>query len=133
MSYRSATQYQRLHGADMTPQQIEIAVFEFVTGLLAQASDGVSRIKALGKNHELWSALIKHLSLSGNTLPPDLKSRLVELGEWAMTYSIKAMCDDLSVQPLIEVNRNIADGLRSQTGHTGRPVSVDPLSANGIA
>jgi hypothetical protein len=44
-----------------------------------------------------------------------------------MRYSTLAMLKDLSLEPLIEVNRNILDGLQSQTlpaaRHPARPLA----------
>ena len=58
--------------------------------------------------------LIKDLALEGNRLPEALRSNLVALGIWSMRYSTQAILRHLPAAPLIEVNRNIADGLALQ-------------------
>jgi flagellar protein FlaF len=58
--------------------------------------------------------LIKDLALQGNKLPDGLKSNLIALGLWSMRYSTAAILQKLPVQPLIDVNRNIAGGIADQ-------------------
>jgi flagellar protein FlaF len=87
-----------------------------VTRDLADCAEGPSRLRALGRNHKLWSILVKDLALAENRLPDGVKAGLIELGLWSMRYCTQAMLRDLPLQPLIEVNRNIADGLLAQQG-----------------
>jgi hypothetical protein len=61
--------------------------------------------------------LIKDLSLQGNRLPEALKAQLIGLGLWSMRYSTLAILNKLPLEPLIEVNRNIADGIAQQASH----------------
>ncbi len=58
--------------------------------------------------------LIKDLALQGNKLPEALKANLIALGLWSMRYSTAAILQKLPVQPLINVNRNIAGGIADQ-------------------
>ena len=81
---------------------------------MESAPDEPARIRALGRNHDLWSLLLKDLALEGNRLPEAIRSNLVTLGLWAMRYSTLAILKNLSADPLIEVNRNIAEGLKLQ-------------------
>jgi flagellar protein FlaF len=110
----TVAKYQRVSEANAPPREIELTAFGLVNRLLAEPQDERRRVKALGKNHELWSLLVKDLARTGNALPAVLKQQLVALGFWSMQYSVKAMCERLPVEPLIEVNRNIAEGLRAQ-------------------
>ncbi len=80
------------------------------------ASEGVARTRALGRNHSLWSILVKDLALAENGLPEGMKAHLIGLGLWAMRYSTLALLRDLPVQPLIDVNTNVLDGLMAQGG-----------------
>lgn len=81
---------------------------------LATATEGAPRLRALGRNHALWSILVKDLALAENHMPNALKTELIELGLWSMRYSTIAILQDLPAQPLIEVNRNIVEGLLAQ-------------------
>lgn len=118
MNGKASAHYQRVSSKNACPRESEIAAFSLVNRLLTAEGDSFSRIKALGKNHDLWSLLVKDLALVGNSLPAELKAQLTELGFWAMKYSIRAMSERLSLEPLIEVNRNISDGLREQAAAT---------------
>ena len=120
--------YQRASEVTASPRETELTAFAVVNRMLAAESGDRQRIKALGKNHELWSLLVKDLGHSSNALPAELKGQLVGLGIWSMGYSIKSICDPLlPVAPLIEVNRNIAEGLRSQVP---TPAANAPVAAN---
>jgi flagellar biosynthesis regulator FlaF len=57
---------------------------------------------------------MKDLALEGNALPAALKSQLLALAAWSMRYSTLAILHDIPIQPLIDVNRNIAEGLELQ-------------------
>jgi flagellar protein FlaF len=99
----------------VSARETELAAFGAVTRGLEESVSGPPRIRALGHNHALWSALVRDLALDTNRLPPPLKSQLIALAGWSMRYSTLAILKDLPVQPLIAVNRNIADGLALQT------------------
>ncbi len=97
---------------------------------LETCTPGPSRIGAVGRNHTLWSTLVKDLSLADNRLPEAMKAHLIGLGLWAMRYSTLAILRDLPLEPLITVNSNVLDGLMAQqaAGATEqRPAS--PFSA----
>jgi flagellar protein FlaF len=91
-----------------------LAAFASVTRGLEEANSTEKRIRALGRNHDLWSMLVKDLALEENRLPPELKNQLLGLGAWSMHYSTRAILQDVPIKPLIDVNRNIADGLSMQ-------------------
>lgn len=111
MSYGS-TQYDRSAGKSLAPRDVEAAAFAFVNRLLESGTEGQERIVALGRNHRLWSLLLTDIGLSSNNLPPILKKDLVSVGSWSMSYSIIAMGRDLSLQPLIDINRDMIDALK---------------------
>lgn len=105
-----------------SPQETEIAAFALCNKALSGAADAMERIRALAKNHELWSMLVRDLGLEGNRLPADVKQSLLGVAAWSMGYSVRAMGQsDLPVTPLVEVNNNIAEGLRAQ-----RPAAAPP-------
>ena len=120
---RAAAQYLEQSKASVDARGTEIAAFSRVNRELATATDAAQRIRAIGRNHELWSLLIKDLAQSGNRLPDDLRNSLIQLAAWSMRYSIQANLMGLSVQPLIDVNTNILEGLKAQTDRpsTGAP------------
>jgi len=106
-----------------------LAAFASVTRGLEQADTTEKRIRALGRNHDLWSTLVKDLALEENRLPPELKNQLIGIGAWSMRYSTCAILRDMPIAPLIEVNRNIADGLSMQRSANPQVTSVEPIGA----
>ncbi len=123
----SYAQQSDLGGA--TPRETEAVAFGLCNVRLSQAKTPAERVAALHKTHMLWGILVRDLSNPGNRLPASLREQLLSLGVWAMGYSIAAMTSDVSLQPLIEVHRNLADGLRVPVlpvvapGHTMRGFS----------
>ena len=101
-----------------SPRETEIIAFGLCNARLSRAITLGERVAALHKTHELWSILFRDLSSDANQLPPHLRSDLIALAVWAMRYSVAAMSSDAALQPLIEVNRNVADGLRAQQSRT---------------
>ena len=81
---------------------------------LESCTPGTSRTRAIGRNHTLWSVLVKDLSLADNGLPEGVKAQLIGLGLWSMRYSTLALLQDLPIDPLIAVNSNVLDGLMTQ-------------------
>jgi flagellar protein FlaF len=120
--HQGAARYRQASRQAMPARETEIAAFGATNRMLQSAADESARIRALGRNHDLWSMLVKDLALEGNRLPEPLKAQLISLGLWSMRYSTLAILNKLSVEPLIEVNRNIAEGLALQ--------SAQPQAAN---
>ncbi len=98
-----------------TPRENEIVAFRLANAGLEAASNQAERIRALYKNQQLWSVILKDVGTEENGLPSDLKAQIAELSLWAMTYSTIAMTKDLALEPLLRVNQDMADGLRAQT------------------
>lgn len=95
-------------------QEAEILAFGLCNNRMQCAADANARIDALHQNHRLWSALVRDLASEGNALPADLKQQLIGLGIWSMSYGTQAVIENLPLTPLIEVNRNLMDGLKAQ-------------------
>jgi flagellar protein FlaF len=130
---RTLAHYETARRATATPQDNEILIFTNTNAELAKArgADAKTRIAALFLNQRVWSAIVKDLSLETNQLPDDLKRNLTELGFWAMRYSTRAMTEGLSLDPLIEVNRNMIEGLAAQRANAAPPASAS-LSLSAV-
>ena len=122
--------YGRNAERSLEPRDVEAAAFVFVNRMLAEATTGPERIKALHRNHRLWSLLLTDVGLSSNGLPPILKKDLVSVGAWSMSYSIVAMNVDRPVQPLIDINNDMIEALRparvapAATAHAAPPPRI---------
>jgi flagellar protein FlaF len=116
-----AARYRQASRQAMAARETEIAAFRAINRALDSADSEEARIRALGRNHDLWSMLVKDIGLGENKLPEALKNNLLALGLWAMNYSTLAILHKLSPDPLIGVNRNIAEGLSMQMADTAMP------------
>jgi flagellar biosynthesis activator protein FlaF len=128
MSYGS-TQYDRSAGKALAPRDLEATAFAFINKLLEEAKEDRERITALGRNHRLWALLLTDIGMSNNALPPILKKDLVSVGTWSMSYSIAAMGRDLPVKPLIDINRDMIEALRSSASTQKAAISSTPTPA----
>ena len=126
MNYGQA-EYGRKTAGSLEPREVEAAAFVFVNRLLQEAGTASERIKALHRNHKLWSLLVTDVGLTGNGLPPILKKDLVSVGAWSMSYSIAAMSQDRPIQPLVDINNDMVEALRP----TAAPVPL--VSAGSLA
>lgn len=111
---RALRRYQDPNLAAGSPREVEIAAFALCIKGLREAVGPVQRIRALHRNHALWSAILKDVGMVANALPDELKRQIAGLAAWAMSYSIRAMAEDMPLEPLIAVNQNMAEGLRAQ-------------------
>lgn len=110
------------------PRHTELSLFRVINRELAAAGEHRALMHALGRNHTLWSLLLRDLASEGNRLPAHLKQQLVGIGAWSMRYSTLAMLKDLPLRPLIEVNANVAAGLEPQTGVQAPPSEIGPAA-----
>lgn len=111
----SAARYAATQDAISSPRDIEIRALRTVNGMLGAAgADVAARATALHKTHRLWSILMSDLLDARNALPADLKGRLVSLGLWAQRESLARLSDTASLQPLIALHRDLAEGLEAQ-------------------
>jgi flagellar protein FlaF len=127
---RNASYFRTPQIGGATPRETEILAFGLCNDRMSRADTPRARVEALHKTHQLWSLLVGDLQLPGNALPENLKRQLLSLGIWAMLYSTRAIAEGLPVQPLIEINRNMIDGLRMQAGAVKpSPRASVPVSA----
>lgn len=135
MAYGSSL-YDRSAERSIPPRDMEASAFVFVNRLLTEANTEQDRIKALNRNHRLWSLLVTDVGLSSNKLPPILKKDLVTLGVWSMSYSNVAMATDRSLQPLIDINADMIEALRSEAevsvATDPKPVSASQWSSLAV-
>lgn len=112
----SLSAYQSRQAAAETPVGLELRLIGFVTQALSNARDPVQRIRALQRNHDMWLAFITDLAGDGNALPREVRAQLISLGLWSMRFSLDAMGEpDRNLQPLIDINKEIAGGLADQS------------------
>jgi flagellar protein FlaF len=109
--------YQRTQRATENPRASEYRLFGQVTGALIDAqsagASGNGLIDALDWNRRLWSTLAVDCMDEGNKLPNPLRAQIISLSIWVTKYSSQVMQQGASLEPLIDINRSIMQGLQS--------------------
>ena len=108
--------YQKAQVAVESPRTIEYRLFGQITGALMDAKSsgarGMPLIDVIDRNRRLWSMLAGDCMSDGNQLPRELRAQIVSLAIWVSKYSTDVMQQDASLDPLIEINRTIMQGLQ---------------------
>jgi flagellar protein FlaF len=118
--------YQRAAEQAEGPKQTEYRLFGLVTRALMDAAqkdeaDFSGRIRALHWNRRLWTTLAGDCANPGNTLPDALKANIISLSIWVDKHTSQVMQRQESIQPLIDVNRIIMQGLSGQAAAAEQP------------
>ena len=118
----SISAYRRRKEAEEMPRDMERRAFMTTIGKLLEGKEKGGRflIDACYLNQQLWTALMVDLALPQNALPEELKARLISIAIWVQRYTPAVTGGRASVDALIEVNRNILEGL------SVRPAALPP-------
>ena len=116
--------YQRAAEQAEGPKQTEFRLFSLVTRALMDAAqkdatDVSGRMRALHWNRRLWTTLATDCANPENRLPMDLRASIISLSIWVDKHTSQVMQKHESIQPLIDINRIIMQGLSGQT-HSAR-------------
>ena len=108
--------YQRAAEQAEEPRQVEYRLFGLVTRALMEAAerddkDVGGRIKALHWNRRLWTTLAADCAEPTNALPPEARAQIISLSIWVNRHTSAVMQREEQIQPLIDVNRMIMQGL----------------------
>jgi flagellar protein FlaF len=99
-----------------SPRQTEYRLFAQVTMALMQAAkadpgDLGARIDALDWNRRVWTVLSDDCSNPANGLPAPLRASIISLSMWVGRHTSAVIRRREEIEPLIEVNRLIMQGL----------------------
>jgi len=119
MSKDKVAVYQQQQKRNLSPREVEAMAFTKAALLLEDAKKYTGNIeeyaKALRFNHLLWTIIQADLTEPDNQLPPEIKANVMSLSIFVDKQTTKALrsssAADLDV--LININRNLAAGLRS--------------------
>jgi flagellar protein FlaF len=106
--------YQQAATRAESPRQMEYRLFAQVTLALIEAaktSDLATRVDALDWNRRVWTVLGEDCSNPGNGLPAALRASIISLGIWVNRHTSAVIRGQDQIEPLIEVNRAIMQGL----------------------
>ncbi len=74
------------------------------------------RDDVLTYNRKLWTVLVTSATSADNPLPDELKGNIASLGLFIFKHTMAMMVDPepTKLNPLININRKIAEGLRAK-------------------
>ena len=130
--------YKQANLAVEKPTQTEYRIFAEITRELENALSSeaapADRIKAAFRNSQLWLTLKTDLVSEHNKLDKNLKAGLISLAIWVEKESAKAIHGKIDLRPLINVNKDIMQGLsqsykKARTQTTPMPASADKMVA----
>ena len=112
--------YQNVQRVVEDPRTTEYRLFGQVTGALIDAKaahvQGAPLVEAIDWNKRLWRTLAADCMDDRNTLTADVRAKIVSLSLWVSKYSRKVTREKAPIDPLIEINRTIMQGLQSKAG-----------------
>jgi flagellar protein FlaF len=112
--------YQSVQRTVEDPRATEYRLFGQVTGALIDAKTanaiGTPLVEAIDWNRRLWRTLAADCMDDRNTLTQDVRAKIVSLSLWVSKYSRKVTREKAPIDPLIEINRNIMQGLQGTAG-----------------
>jgi flagellar protein FlaF len=107
--------YQNTQRITEDPRQTEYRLFGQVTGALINAQRSSLRggplAEAVDWNSRLWRTLAADCMDDRNKLSQDVRAKIVSLSLWVGKYSKTVIREGASLDPLIQVNRTIMQGL----------------------
>jgi flagellar biosynthesis activator protein FlaF len=108
--------YQQAATRAESPRDMEYRLFAQVTRALMDAakldrSEVAKRADALDWNRRMWSTLAAACAESDNQLPPQLRASFISLSIWVGKHTTLVIRNQEEIEPLIEVNRMIMQGL----------------------
>lgn len=113
MSHRA---YQNTQRISEDPRSTEYRLFGQVTGALLdaqkQGAKGGPLVDAVDWNRRLWRTLASDCLDDRNQLPQDVRAKIISISMWVRKYSKEVTRGGASVDPLIEINRTIMQGLQ---------------------
>jgi len=108
--------YQKAQAAAENPRSTEHRLFGQVTGALIEAHrtglTGARLADALDWNRRLWSTLAIDCMDDGNRLTQELRAQIISLSLFVSKYSSQVMQQGAPIDPLIDINRSIMEGLK---------------------
>lgn len=111
--------YRKTQSTVASPREAEYLAFSAVTRALLEAEEAgrdalKARIEAVHANRQLWGALASDCANVKNLLPEKTRAQIILLSRWVASYSSEAVRKRESLEPLIDVNKIIMEGLAAR-------------------
>jgi flagellar protein FlaF len=112
----SLNAYKSAQTATENPRVTEYRLFGQVTGALLDAqkngASGTPLVEAIDWNRRMWRTLAADCMDDRNSLTEDVRAKIISLSLWVSKYSRQVTREKAPIDPLIEINRNIMQGLQ---------------------
>ena len=109
------TAYKKTQVNTEDPRSTEYRLFGQVTGALIDAQKngitGGPLAETVDWNRQLWRTLAADCLDDRNRLTEDVRAKIVSLSLWIAKYSKQVTREGASLDPLIDINRTIMQGL----------------------
>ena len=110
--------YQRAATQADTPRDLEYRAFGQVTAGLVRVKEDKAPVgvvvEAINANRRLWNVLAADCAVPENQLPLALRGQIISLAMWVARYSSEVIRDGADIEPLIEINRSMMEGLAAR-------------------
>lgn len=107
--------YQRAATQAEDPRELEYRAFGQVTANLVRAKETGAQLGALAEaldaNRRLWNVLSADCAVPENRLPLALRGQIISLAMWVARYSGEVLRGGADLDPLIDINRTMMEGL----------------------
>jgi flagellar protein FlaF len=107
--------YQRAATQADTPRDLEYRAFGQVTAQLVRVVEEKAPTavvaEAIDANRRLWNVLAADCSVPENQLPLALRGQIISLALWVARYSSEVLRTGADLEPLIDINRTMMQGL----------------------
>ncbi len=114
----SLAAYQRVRTIAEHPRATEYRLIGQITGEMISLWEGGARgaalMPALHRNREMWQAFSTACGTEGNALPDALRASIVSLALWVDRFTSDVVAGREDIQPLLDVNRSILEGLTEE-------------------
>ena len=108
--------YQNTQRITEDSRSTEYRLFGQVTGALIDVQragqNGGPLVEAVDWNKKLWRTLAADCMDERNQLPQEVRAKIISISMWVRKYSKEVTREGASVDPLIEINRTIMQGLQ---------------------
>jgi flagellar protein FlaF len=107
--------YQRAATQAEQPRDLEYRAFGQVTAGLVRVKEEKPPLpvvlEVIDANRRLWNMLSADCAAPENQLPLTLRGQIISLAMWVARYSSEVLRDGADVEPLIDINRTMMEGL----------------------
>ena len=137
MSQNKIQAYEQTQKSALPPREIEAMAFTKAALLMDDAKKNLddydAYASALKFNQLLWTIIQADIVDKANKLPDVLKANILSLSIFVDKQTIKALADTKAenLETLININKNLAEGLMTKPAGSGAAEAARPKASTG--